>query len=196
MDKLSTELRDIAKEENIKLVANEIDDVLIYALFQQVGINFLKNRGNPDAFEPAPGNEPGEAPPAPVAAAAPAASEATLESYRVSVNGTQYDVVVGPGDADISQITPAAAAPAPIAAPAATTPPSTGGTEIRAPLAGSVIDVLVAVGDSVSDGDPVMIVEAMKMETEIRANASGKIQAIAIKKGDAIQADQSLMTIG
>jgi oxaloacetate decarboxylase alpha subunit len=194
MDKLSTELRGIAKEENIKLVANEIDDVLIYALFQQVGINFLKNRGNPDAFEPAPGTEPAEAAPAPVAAAAPAASEATVESYRVSVNGTQYDVVVGPGDADISQITPVGAAPA--AAPTATAPPSTGGTEIRAPLAGSVIDILVAVGDPVSDGDPVMIVEAMKMETEIRANASGKIQSIAINKGDAIQADQSLMTIG
>ena len=74
--------------------------------------------------------------------------------------------------------------------------PSTGGTEIRAPLAGSVIDILVAVGDPVSDGDPVMIVEAMKMETEIRANASGKIKSIAIKKGDAILADQSLMTIG
>ena len=194
MDKLSTELRGIAKEENIKLVANEIDDVLIYALFQQVGINFLKNRGNPDAFEPAPGTEPAEAAPAPVAAAAPAASEATVEGYRVSVNGTQYDVVVGPGDADISQITPVAAAPA--VAPTATAPPSTGGTEIRAPLAGSVIDILVAVGDPVSDGDPVMIVEAMKMETEIRANASGKIQSIAINKGDAIQADQSLMTIG
>jgi oxaloacetate decarboxylase alpha subunit len=190
MDKLSTELRDIAKEENIKLAANEIDDVLIYALFQQVGIHFLKNRGNPDAFEPAPGTEPAEAPPEPVAAAAPAASEATVESYRVSVNGTQYDVVVGPGDADISQITP-------VAASAATAPPpGTGGTEIRAPLAGSVIDILVAVGDSVSDGDPVMIVEAMKMETEIRASASGKIQSIAINKGDAIQADQSLMTIG
>jgi oxaloacetate decarboxylase alpha subunit len=196
MDKLSTELRDIAKEENIKLVTNDIDDVLIYALFQQVGINFLKNRGNPDAFEPAPGTEPAEAPPEPVAAAAPTASEATVESYRVSVNGTQYDVVVGPGDADISQITPVAAAPAPVAAPAAATPPSTGGTEIRAPLAGNVIDVLVAVGDQVNDGDPVMIVEAMKMETEIRANTSGKIQSIAIKKGDAIQADQSLMTIG
>jgi len=197
MDKLSTELRDIAKEENIKLVANEIDDVLIYALFQQVGIHFLENRGNPEAFEPAPGTEPAEAPPAPVAAAAPAASEATVESYRVSVNGTQYDVVVGPGDADISQITPVAATPSPVAASAATTPPlGTGGTEIRAPLAGNVIDILVAVGDPVSDGDPVMIVEAMKMETEIRASASGKIQSIAINKGDAIQADQSLMTIG
>ena len=73
MDRLSKELRDIAKEENIKLAENDIDDVLIYALFQQVGINFLKNRGNPDAFEPAPGTEPVEAPPAPIAAAAPVA---------------------------------------------------------------------------------------------------------------------------
>jgi oxaloacetate decarboxylase alpha subunit len=194
MDRLTTELRDLAKEENIKLAENEIDDVLIYALFQQVGINFLKNRDNPDAFEPAPGREVETTPP-PAVAPAPAATESAVESYRVSVNGTQYDVVVGPGDADISQITPVATSASPAAAPA-TAPATTGGTEIKAPLAGSIIDVLVAVGDSVSDGDPVVIVEAMKMETEIRASCSGTVQSIAIKKGDAIQSDQSLMTIG
>ena len=196
MDKLTKELRDIAKEENIKLCDNEIDDVLIYALFQQVGINFLKNRGNPDAFEPAPGQEP-EEPPAPAAAPA-AAAPGDVESYRVSVNGTQYDVVVGPGDADISQISPLAAAPAstPAAAPAPAPAASGGGTEIRAPLAGSIIDILVAVGQQVNEGDPVFIVEAMKMETEIRASASGTVQAIAVKKGDAITSDQHLMTIG
>ena len=192
MDRLTAELRKLAKEENIKLAANEIDDVLIYALFQQVGINFLKHRNNPDAFEPAPGSE-AEVAPAPTVASAGSA-ESAVESYRVNVNGTQYDVVVGPGDADISQITPVAASASPAAAPAA--PAVTGGTEIRAPLAGSIIDVLVAVGDPVSDGDPVVIVEAMKMETEIRASCSGKVQSIAIKKGDAIQSDQSLMTIG
>ncbi len=193
MDKLGAELRSLAKEENIKLAQNEVDDVLIYALFQQVGINFLKNRGNADAFEPAPGSEL-EATPAPAASAAPAASESAMESYRVSVNGTQYDVVVGPGNADISQIATAATTSAPVVAE--TTPATSGGTEIRAPLAGSVIDILVEVGDQVNDGDPVMMVEAMKMETEIRASASGTIRSIAIKKGDAIQADQSLMTIG
>ncbi len=192
MDKLSNELRELAKAENIKLVQNEIDDVLIYALFHQVGINFLKNRGNPDAFEPAPGKEP-EAVAAPVAAAPASSGEVTVESYRVSVNGTQYDVVVGPGDADISQITPVAAAPA--ATPAATAP-AAAGTEIRAPLAGSIIDILVKVGDQVNDGDPVFIVEAMKMETEIRANASGSVLSISVNKGDAIQSDQSLMTVG
>jgi oxaloacetate decarboxylase alpha subunit len=198
MDKLTEELKGIAKDENIKLSDNEIDDVLIYALFQQVGINFLKNRDNPDAFEPAPGAEPEPAPAAAPVAATEAAGE--VESYRVSVNGTQYDVVVGPGDADISQITPAAA-PAPAAAAAAAAPaaapaPAAAGTEIRAPLAGSIIDILVSVGQQVNDGDPVFIVEAMKMETEIRASASGTVQSIAVNKGDAIAADQSLMTIG
>ncbi len=194
MDRLTTELRSLAKEENIKLVENEIDDVLIYALFQQVGINFLKHRGDPDAFEPAPGSE-AEATPAPTVTAAAEPAASTVESYRVSVNGTQYDVVVGPGDADISQITPlAATSSSPAAAPLA--PATAGGTEIKAPLAGSIIDVLVAVGDSVSDGDPLVIVEAMKMETEIRASCSGKVLSIEIRKGDAIQSDQSLMTIG
>ena len=108
--------------------------------------------------------------------------------------------MVGPGDADISQITPAAA-PAPAAAAAAAAPaaapaPAAAGTEIRAPLAGSIIDILVSVGQQVNDGDPVFIVEAMKMETEIRASASGTVQSIAVNKGDAIAADQSLMTIG
>ena len=125
------------------------------------------------------------------------AAPAQTESYRVSVNGTEYDVVVGPGDADISQVKPAekqqasaAAEPAPAAAP------SGPGTEVKAPLSGSVIDVLVTVGQKVNDGDPVIIIEAMKMETEIRANASGTIQSIAIKKGESIQSDQTLMVIG
>jgi len=202
MDRLTAELKEIAGAEGIKLCDNEIDDVLIYALFQQVGINFLKNRGNPDAFEPAPGSEPA----APAAAAAPAPAAAAVqtapgeaESYRVSVNGTEYDVVVGPGDADISRITPAAqpaaaASPSPVAAPAAA--PTAGGTEIRAPLAGSILDILVTVGQQVAEGDPVIILEAMKMETEIRATAGGKVQSIAVKKGDKIATDQPLMTVG
>ena len=190
MEKLTRELKALAKDENIKLETDVIDDVLIYALFQQVGIKFLKNRGNPDAFEPAPGSEP-EAAVAPTVAAVPAAADGAVESYRVSVNGTQYDVVVGPGNADISQVTPVAATPA---APA--TAPAGGGSELKAPLAGSVIEVLVSVGQQVSEGDPVIILEAMKMETEIRAHASGSVQSIAVSKGDAIKSDQSLMSIG
>jgi oxaloacetate decarboxylase alpha subunit len=183
MDRLTEELKGLAQTDGIKLAKDDVDDVLIYALFQQVGINFLKNRDNPDAFEPAPDNEP-----AAKTAAAPAASTSDFaaESYKVSVNGTQYDVVVGPGNSDISQITPAASA----------APATTEGTAIKAPLSGSVIENLVSVGQQINDGDPVMIIEAMKMETEVRSHCSGSVLSISVNKGDAIQAEQTLMTVG
>ena len=187
MDRLTDELKGLAKADGIKLAKDEVDDVLIYALFNQVGINFLKNRDNPDAFEPAPGNEP--APQAVAAATATATTEFAAESYKVSVNGTQYDVVVGPGNSDISHITPAASA---TAAPAA----ATSGTSIKAPLSGSVIESLVSVGQQINEGDPVMIIEAMKMETEIRSSCSGSVLSITVNKGDTIQAEQTLMTVG
>ncbi len=182
MDRLTTELETLAQQEGIKLHDNKIDDVLIYALFQQVGANFLKNRNNPDAFEPTPGTEPEPA----VATAVPVVASDT-GNYRVSVNGTEYDVVVTPGTGEITQAAPAAAAPAaPVAA----------ANMIKAPLAGNVIDLLVTVGDTVADGDPVMIIEAMKMETEIRASNAGKVLSVLVNKGDAIQAGQDLVGIG
>jgi oxaloacetate decarboxylase alpha subunit len=184
--RLTGELKALAKEEDFDLCENEIDDVLIYALFQQVGIKFLKNRNNPDAFEPVPGE------PEPVAStpASPAAVPiATVESYQVTVNGTQYDVVVAPGSGDISQATPVASTTV-AAAPVVT------GTSINAPMTGNVIEVLVSVGQQVKDGDPVLVIEAMKMETEIRSNTSGTVQSISVNKGDSIQADQVLMIIG
>jgi oxaloacetate decarboxylase alpha subunit len=183
MDRLTEELKGLAQTDGIKLAKDDVDDVLIYALFQQVGINFLKNRDNPDAFEPAPDNEP-----AAKTAVAPAASTSDFaaESYKVSVNGTQYDVVVGPGNSDISRITPAASA----------APATTEGTAIKAPLSGSVIENLVSVGQQINDGDPVMIIEAMKMETEVRSHCSGSVLSISVNKGDAIQAEQTLMTVG
>ena len=186
MTRLTSELKALAKEEDFDLSENEIDDVLIYALFQQVGIKFLKNRNNPDAFEPKPGEPAAE--PGPAATASPAATT-TAESYQVTVNGTQYDVVVAPGSGDVSQVTPVASTAAP-AAPAAT------GSSINAPMTGNVIEVLVSVGQQVNEGDPVLVIEAMKMETEIRSNTSGAVLSILVSKGDSIQADQVLMTIG
>ncbi|MFT5506180.1 MAG: oxaloacetate decarboxylase alpha subunit [Gammaproteobacteria bacterium] len=193
MEKLTGELRSLAKAEGITLHKNEIDDVLIYALFQKVGINFLKNRNNPDAFEPAPGTEP-ELAETSKTAATESRSLNDVESYRVSVNGTQYDVVVGPGDADISQIAPASVASA---APAAAVPiASSPANIIKAPLAGTIIDILVSNGQQVKDGDAVIILEAMKMETEIRTSFTGNVQNIMVSKGDSIQSDQDLIAIG
>ncbi|MFT5505161.1 MAG: oxaloacetate decarboxylase alpha subunit, partial [Gammaproteobacteria bacterium] len=136
MEKLTSELRSLAKAEEFALDKNEIDDVLIYALFQKVGINFLKNRNNPDAFEPAPGTETEQAETS-KAPATESKSSNDVESYRVSVNGTQYDVVVDPGNADISQIIPTSETST-TPAPAASGPANI----IKAPLAGTVIDIL------------------------------------------------------
>ncbi len=184
MDKLTEEFRNLAKQENLVAGENEIDDVLIYAQFPQVGLNFLKNRNNPDAFEPAPGTEP-EPAPAPTAATAAAGGP---ESYSVSVNGTSYDVVVAPGGAVTSVQT--------AAAPAATAAPAGAGTDVTAPMAGSVIDILVSSGESVAADQPVVIIEAMKMETEVRASVAGTVQAVHVNKGDPIAVNQPLISLG
>ena len=188
MDKLTEEFRELAKSEGLKVSENEIDDVLIYAQFPQVGLHFLKNRDNPDAFEPPPGQEPEPQPAATAPAPAPAGGP---EAFRVQVNGKAYDVVVEPGG-EIGSVRetapPAAAAPAPAA----------GGEvreEIVAPMAGSVIEVLVAPGDQVEPNQVVVIIEAMKMETEIRANEGGIVQAVRVEKGDAIQVNQPLVEL-
>jgi oxaloacetate decarboxylase alpha subunit len=185
VEKLTEEFEALAREKGIKVAKDEIDDVLIYALFPQVGLKFLENRNNPDAFEPAPGTEPE---PAPAAAASAAPAAGGPESYHVVVNGTGYDVTVSAGGA-ISSVAPAAT---PAAAPA---PAASGGTVVEAPLAGNIFKVNVTAGQSVAAGDVVMILEAMKMETEVRAASGGTVASIAVKEGDAVHTGDPLLTL-
>ena len=191
LDKLTEELREQAGKEGIKLSEGEreIDDVLTYALFPQVGLKFLKNRGNPDAFEPAPGSEP-ESP----AAAAPAKSAAAGDSgvYTVTVSGQQYVVQVSEGG-DVDSVAPVQQAAAPAAAPAA----SGGAAQpVAAPLAGNIVRFNVKAGDAVNEGDVLLVLEAMKMETEVRATAAGTVQSIAVAPGDAVAVGDTLLTVG
>ena len=183
MDKLTAELKGLASEKGIKLAENEIDDVLTYALFPQIGLKFLENRGNPDAFEPVPtGNE------------LPAgAKSAGPEAYTVSVNGKEYVVQVTEGG-DISGIKPLGDAAAPAAATAAA--PAGDGEPQGAPLSGNIFKVLVAPGDQIEEGDVVMILEAMKMETEVRAVRGGSVVSVNVKVGDAVAVGDTLLTIG
>ena len=191
LETLTAELRQKAKEEGFKLESGEqeIDDVLTYALFPQIGLKFLKNRGNPDAFEPAPtGQET-------VTAAAPAPAKAGEASvYSVSVNGQTYVVQVAEGG-DVSNIQPVAqAAPAPsAAAPVASAGKQ--GEPLLAPLAGNIFQVGVSVGQSVAEGEVLIILEAMKMETEVRAPKSGSIKSIKVAEGNAVAVGDELLTI-
>ena len=189
LEKLETELDSLAKEKSISLAKDKIDDVLTYALFPQIGLKFLENRNNPDAFEPVPTGE--EAAPAAPAASAPAsASEAAV--YDVRVDGKLYSVEVG-AQGELGAITPAPAASAQ-AAPAAAPAPS--GQTINAPLAGNVFKILVSPGDQVANGDVVIILEAMKMETEIRSAFDGTVSSIQVKDGDSVSSGQPLISLG
>ncbi|MGV8843735.1 MAG: sodium-extruding oxaloacetate decarboxylase subunit alpha [Pseudomonas sp.] len=184
MDKLSAELKGLAQEKGITLASDEIDDVLTYALFPQIGLKFLENRGNPDAFEPAPtGNE------------LPAREAGKPDVYSVEVNGTSYVVQVSEGG-DISGILPLAGAAAGTAAPAAASAPVGAGEAQCAPLAGNIFKVLVQPGQVVEEDQLVFILEAMKMETEIRAFKAGTIGAVNVKVGDSVAVGASLLTIG
>lgn len=186
MEALTTEFQGLAKEKGIDVADSEVDDVLIYALFPQVGLKYLENRNNPDAFEPVP-TEADAAP-----AAAPAASGDGPAAYTVVVNGQSYNVQVAEGGeiTDISAAAPAAAAPA--AAPVAT-----GNAEaVPAPLAGNVFKVVVTPGQSVASGDVLIIMEAMKMETEVRAPHSGVVSTVDVKEGDQVKPGDSLVHLG
>ena len=185
---LTTELHSLAAEKDIALTAGEgeIDDVLTYALFPQIGLKFLENRGNPAAFEPVPGAEP--APVAAPATAAPAVPAGGAEVYTVTVNGQSYVVEVAAGG-DISTI---ANAPAATAVPAAAT---SGSEPVKAPLAGNIVKVHAAVGDAVGAGDVIVILEAMKMETEVRAPHAGTVAAVSVKEGDSVAVGDTLLSL-
>ena len=183
MDKLTDELKILAEEKGIKLAENTVDDVLTYALFPQIGLKFLENRGNPDAFEPVPVADD----------AAPAKTADGPETYTVEVNGKKFVVAVSEGG-EISQIQgEGGAVSAPAAAASAPAPGE--GEPVVAPLGGNIFKVLVSPGDAVEEGDVLIILEAMKMETEIRAPKAGTIGEIFIKVGDAVSPDDEMLTI-
>lgn len=188
VEKLTAEFSDLVKEHSLRVADDEIDDVLTYALFPQVGLKFLQNRDNPSAFEPVPVEETTN-----VAAASNKASENTgPEVYTVSVNGQQYVVEVNEGG-DISQIQPTTGP-----APAATNTPvsgSGGGIPITAPLAGNILQIHVSAGNYVQKGDLIVILEAMKMETQVLASHPGKVESVAVSEGDSVSVGDTLVVI-
>jgi oxaloacetate decarboxylase alpha subunit len=184
MDKLTSELLEQADADGIKLAEgdHQVDDVLTYALFPQIGLKFLQNRDNPDAFEPVPTG-------APEKSAAPAAA-GDQETYTVKVNGQAYVVEVNEGG-DISHVENAGSAPAP--SPAAE--PAGEGEPVTAPLSGNIWKIQVSAGQQVNEGDTLLILEAMKMETQIVASKSGTVASISVKQGDAVKVGDQLATI-
>jgi len=199
LNRLSLSLRQIAKDENFSLAENEVEDVLTYALFPQIGVKFLKNRGDASAFEAAPTDAVSSDKAHSVNQSQQTASvtEATensgaCESYQVRINGKTYQVEVS-GEGNISSIgTTSQVKQEPAHSEEV---PSQADVIIQAPLAGNLFKVLVEPGHVVVEGDVVIILEAMKMETEVRTSVGGTVQDIFKKEGDAVSVNESLIRL-
>jgi oxaloacetate decarboxylase (Na+ extruding) subunit alpha len=182
MDKLVTEVIEKAKVEGVKLAKNIEEDALINGMFAQVGWKFLANRGNPAAFEAAPD--------ALAFAAANAPKAVTVdnvpETYTVNVDGRNFNVTVGPVGAPL---TIHSAADKSLVAPEAS------GAVVYAPMAGNILKILVEVGSLVAEGEVVVIMEAMKMETEVRSKFAGTVSAVHIKEGGAVAGGNALISL-
>jgi oxaloacetate decarboxylase alpha subunit len=179
----TSELKRLASEKSIRLADDVVDDVLTYALFPQIGLMFLENRDNPGAFEPAPWDEPE---PEPAPAAAPSGGGAGV--YDVRVNGKAFKVEV----AESGQPTSIR----PTEAPAAPAAPSGGGEPVKASLAGNIFKVHVTPGTAVNEGDPLLVVEAMKMETVVPAPKAGTVTEVLVAEGDKVVVGDTLVSIG
>lgn len=179
LDKLREELMKEASSRNISVAKgeNEIDDVLTYALFPQIGLKFLEYRGDASQFEPVPtGNE-----------SSVVTSNSGEEIYTVNVEGKDYTVTVSNGG-DITGITPVQGA-------AASESLMADGEPVTAPLAGNIFRVLVSPGQQVSEGDTLLVLEAMKMETQISAAKSGTVATVNVKEGDVVAVGDILLTV-
>ena len=179
---LSEELFQLSKMHQFSLTPEEegIDDVLTYALFPQVGLNFLKNRGDASFFEPVP------------TGGATFTNANEEEIYTVEVENQSYVVRVAPGG-DISAIAPVGEGPGEKSLSLPRDPHK--GEVIKAPLAGTVVKVLVSSGTVIKKGDPVLILEAMKMETQVSAPRNGNVAEIHVRSGDSISVGDSLVSL-
>ncbi len=127
---------------------------------------------------------------APKAAAASPKPSSSTGSYTITVDGKAYNVTVAEGTGAVQTVAPAAAPAAPAAAEA-----QGEGIPVEAAMPGSVVAIEVEVGDSVNEGDDVLIIEAMKMESPVKAPKSGKVLSIEVAPGDTVASGDVLMYI-
>jgi oxaloacetate decarboxylase alpha subunit len=167
------EFKQALVEKNITADAS-VENILIYAMFPEIGLNFLENVDNPDYFE----SEPLDI------------VELTDSSYLVTVDDQEYSVTLKADStvtindgSQVNQVAPTASI-------------QTGSGEvIAAPLGGNIFRVIITEGESVDADSTILILEAMKMETEIKAPSAGVVGKIFVKPGDSVKPGTPLFEI-
>jgi oxaloacetate decarboxylase (Na+ extruding) subunit alpha len=184
LDILESEFDKIVAEKGIRLADQKIDDLMTYALFPQVGIKFLENRDNPDFFEPVPKAETDKPKDDGV--------------YTVSFKGQLYTVSVSAGGTITTMSSPSGKAIEgnKESQEESSAPLSNGKEDISAPLSGTIWKTLVSPNQSVKQGDTLIVLEAMKMETEIKATRAGVVVTVDVKEGDSVTVGQLLLSLG
>jgi oxaloacetate decarboxylase alpha subunit len=167
------EFKQALVEKNITADAS-VENILIYAMFPEIGLNFLENADNPDYFE----SEPIDI------------VELTDSSYLVTVDDQEYSVTLKADNSvtinDGSQVNQVIPTPSVQAST---------GEVIAAPLGGNIFRVIISEGESVDADSTILILEAMKMETEIKAPSAGVIGNIFVKPGDSVKPGTPLFEI-
>lgn len=188
VDALTQELRSRADEKGISLSEeNLIDDVLTYALFPQRGLYFLQHRGDPNAFEPTPDVDARKMD----TVSAGDVGQPLPDTYTVTVEGRTFVVEVAEGDR-ISAMSEVAPGTVHGAVPGSQ---RVNGATVAAALAGNVLKVVTPNGAGVQEGDVVLVVEAMKMETEVTAPSSGVVSRLHVAEGDSVTVGQPLFDL-
>lgn len=210
-DLLDPEMNRLRAE--IGQLAQTDDDVLIYAMFPEIGKEFLLQRAE-NRLEPEPLLPQGsENRPDYCVAATEFNVVLHGESYHIKVNGTGHqseekrafyinvdgfpeEIVVETLD-ELTLFSNGNAAPQDTRknSKGSSRPKATKPGHVTTSMPGTIVDVLVNENDTVSAGDPVLVTEAMKMETEIQATTDGKIVKIHVQKGDTVNPDEVLIEI-
>mgnify|MGYP000350709337 FL=1 len=184
---LESEFDKIVLEKNIRVADEKIDDLLTYALFPQVGIQFLENRDNPDFFEPVPKEETSSP-----------ANEKNEGVYTVSFKGQSYTVSVSDGGTITSMgvSSDESSSNSGDSQEESNIPLANGKEDVCAPLSGTIWKILVSPNQAVKKGDTLVILEAMKMETEIKATRSGVVLNVSVKESDSVTVGQLILSLG
>ncbi len=204
-DLLKPELERLVNE--IGALATSEEDTLTYAMFPEIGRTFLEHRAagtlTPEPLEPPP--SPGTAHTAPtefkiavhgetyhVKVTGAGHKEQAERHFYLDIDGVPEEVLVETLDEVV--LTGGAQGAVKKAIAGKRPKPSQPG-HVTTSMPGNIVEVLVRDGDQVKDGQPVLVTEAMKMETEIQAPISGKVTGIFVTKGDAVNPDEVLIEI-